>query len=182
MRGESAAAHEGLLSRSCQLSYCWVSSGGGSGRDSECGEATDWLRATLKRRESVVRFPALFLRLTFYLTRPYLAGLNFARNLSAHESSRMVHDLVVGNDTTGFVSYGRAGLRAFATALFLTGLSAGVQVSVPLSCSVPTLEYVLDNVVGLDADGPIKIPAHAELMVLKLAVSLAALPVHVSSM
>ena len=34
--------------------------------------------------------------------------------------------------------YGRAALT-FATAPFLTGLSAGVQTFVPLSCSVPTL-------------------------------------------
>ena len=93
----------------------------------------------------------------------------------------MVHELVTRNDTTKvFVPYGRAALRTFETALFLTGLSAGVQTFVPLSCSVPALKYVLGAVVEPEADGPVKIPAQAELMVLKVAV-LPFAPVHVSS-
>jgi len=64
-----------------------------------------------KRRESGIRFPALYLTLTFYLARPYLAGLNLravlarvgpARVVSPVGPGGMVHEaaeLVTGNGT-----------------------------------------------------------------------------------
>jgi len=66
---------------------------------------------TTKRRESGIRFPALFLTLTFYLDGPYLAGLNLravlarvspARVVSPVGPGGMVHEaveLVTGNGT-----------------------------------------------------------------------------------
>ena len=55
-----------------------------------------------KRRESGIRFPALFLTLTFCLARPYLAGLNLfvalARMGPATKGQEAV-ELVTGNGT-----------------------------------------------------------------------------------